>query len=569
MERLEEASDRPNPVGDSVIGDAQPRTGRSGEPVDSRYGLLTEQELALRQALEGDVFIWGPPGTGKTQTIGAIVAELMRRGRSVLLVSHTNSAVDGGLARAIRNLSQLSEHGSGFEEGDLVRVGMCKDRRLQDDFDSVRPPVLARSVAKRRTAAWEEELAGIERADREGHERVARLRRLLELHEFHHHARSEIERFRGALDRVVELEAQTTAAAARSREEQAARDALEPKLRAVSRLQGAQLRADELARQLADQRAFLEQRVTRRESLTRQLAEAEEILAQSESTGRLTRLYKRLPAPEEQHGIVEGVRGELASAEAGERDAGERSDDTATELTEQHRLIADARDVLGDDEPEAVVKRASDTADRARRASAERDQLAEERREGERSLGDQLRERLRLLADEGLTDPASVHRDLHGQLEALQGSLQQIAAELTCFDAAHARDVIASTERDIAEGRRRAEELKALIAEAEQQVIAQAQVVACTLTAAYLRDPIVARRFDVVILDEASMAPIPSLYFAAGLATTSAVVVGDFRQLPPIVMSEDESAQRRLGRDVFEIANVTRYERTLTRRNGS
>jgi DNA-binding CsgD family transcriptional regulator len=39
-------------------------------------------------------------------------------------------------------------------------------------------------------------------------------------------------------------------------------------------------------------------------------------------------------------------------------------------------------------------------------------------------------------------------------------------------------------------------------------------------------------------------------------------VVGDFRQLPPIVISEDDAAARWLGRDVFEIADVTRYERS-------
>jgi hypothetical protein len=156
--RLEETADTPNVVGHRILGDAPVRAGRSNKPVSQRYTLLREQESALRQALGGDVFIWGPPGTGKTQTIGAIVSELLRDGRSVLLVSHTNSAVDGGLARAVTNLALLDDDGPGFSEGDVVRVGVCKDRRLQDDPDGNRPPLLARSIARRRSAEWEQEL---------------------------------------------------------------------------------------------------------------------------------------------------------------------------------------------------------------------------------------------------------------------------------------------------------------------------------------------------------------------------------------------------------------------------
>lgn len=66
---------------------------------------------------------------------------------------------------------------------------------------------------------------------------------------------------------------------------------------------------------------------------------------------------------------------------------------------------------------------------------------------------------------------------------------------------------------------------------------------ATTLTRAYLRDSIQLRRFDTVVLDEASMAPIPALWIAASLADKNAVVVGDYKQLPPIVVSEHDLAQ--------------------------
>ena len=47
----------------------------------------------------------------------------------------------------------------------------------------------------------------------------------------------------------------------------------------------------------------------------------------------------------------------------------------------------------------------------------------------------------------------------------------------------------------------------------------------------------------------------PHVYWAAGLATRSVTVAGDFRQLPPVVESESPLAGT-LKRDVFEVAGI-------------
>ena len=56
------------------------------------------------------------------------------------------------------------------------------------------------------------------------------------------------------------------------------------------------------------------------------------------------------------------------------------------------------------------------------------------------------------------------------------------------------------------------EEIEAALAAVETLVVGEAVVVATTLTRAYKRDSVQARRFDTVILDETSMAPIPALW---------------------------------------------------------
>ena len=100
------------------------------------------------------------------------------------------------------------------------------------------------------------------------------------------------------------------------------------------------------------------------------------------------------------------------------------------------------------------------------------------------------------------------------------------------------------------------QEIEDALAEVETVVIGEALVVATTLTRAYKRESVQARRFDTVILDEASMAPIPALWVVAGLAEVNVIVVGDFKQLPPIKHSEHPLAERWLGEDIFRVSGV-------------
>lgn len=88
------------------------------------------------------------------------------------------------------------------------------------------------------------------------------------------------------------------------------------------------------------------------------------------------------------------------------------------------------------------------------------------------------------------------------------------------------------------------------------ELVEEAQVVACTLTAAFLRRAVADRAYDTVVIDEVSIAPIPSAWYAANLAERAVVAVGDFRQLPPIALAETPLADRWLKRDVFEVSGV-------------
>ena len=87
----------------------------------------------------------------------------------------------------------------------------------------------------------------------------------------------------------------------------------------------------------------------------------------------------------------------------------------------------------------------------------------------------------------------------------------------------------------------------------EKDIVRQATVVATTACKATMDEVIYEDNFDVVIFDEASMAYIPQIVYAASLATKHFVCIGDFRQLPPIVVSGKQS---QLNYDIFQYAKI-------------
>lgn len=79
-----------------------------------------KQKIATYIALNNKIsFIWGPPGTGKTKTLGTIAYNLIKNKKRVLFTSNTNRAVDNGLLAVIK---QYTNRGEEFAE-DITRYG--------------------------------------------------------------------------------------------------------------------------------------------------------------------------------------------------------------------------------------------------------------------------------------------------------------------------------------------------------------------------------------------------------------------------------------------------------------
>ena len=104
---------------------------QGGPPVPGYRGeILAGQDTALKHALEHPVtFIWGPPGTGKTDTIAAIAHRMLEAGKRTLIVSHSNVAVDNAILRIGRKFPDAVDR----QPGAVLRWGFVRLKELQDD----------------------------------------------------------------------------------------------------------------------------------------------------------------------------------------------------------------------------------------------------------------------------------------------------------------------------------------------------------------------------------------------------------------------------------------------------
>jgi hypothetical protein len=87
----------------------------------------------------------------------------------------------------------------------------------------------------------------------------------------------------------------------------------------------------------------------------------------------------------------------------------------------------------------------------------------------------------------------------------------------------------------------------------ESTAVERGRVIMATMTNMYVSTLLREERFDVVIVEEAGMAILPSLFYCASLARGKVIMVGDPKQLPPIVQSGDEFVQRAMGRNIFDV----------------
>ncbi|MBI2486338.1 MAG: AAA family ATPase [Deltaproteobacteria bacterium] len=654
IERIEKNASAANPAASRMLGNS-PVSGESKSILEKN---LNEDQLkALNSALGRNLtFIWGPPGTGKTHTIGTIAEYLYRDKNTVLIVSHTNTAVD----QAVKHVATAFKEKLGIallQGGILLRIGDVRDEVLKSAF----PEVLVKNqverqfkelVEKREQLAsqkqgMEDELNSLNRqitiiewiSGSVGDIRASQ-NQVNELHEKEHALSISEQELSDLTDkqtalrkkeqlatRVLSLKKELSETKSKEGELQQKLDSLSSEISTTTlqlhrqkEIYEIAKRIEPLRKELASytsidkQKAAIAEIYSKISEHSSQIADlqtafnnATKILEQSCSSGAMMRLWKRLPKPEEQQIAVNTVKTQLDSAineKANVQKTFEtyedlliRTEKLAAELSKYSHISDYAQET-------ANLEKANDSLSVLNQKSAE--------------LKDRVASVLRAIAtlqaeiDKGITelsaDPNEVLADVSNQLKyfsdlnevvksigsdcrvmrsqltsilthmlecltvwglvnskptGVEGMLLLIKETHAAVGANFASSDLYSLNNKAGELRVEIFRLSSEISEIEDNlsqvekiVIAKAAIIGATLTKIYLSDDIQGRKFDTVIIDEASMAPIPALWVAALLVERNLVIVGDFMQLPPIVLSNNTLIQSWLGRDIFEASGV-------------
>ncbi|MGP3911133.1 AAA domain-containing protein [Nonomuraea sp. 10N515B] len=154
IERLESTAGSNSPVSLTatawLTGQARPRIDHCATPERFIRGyrertLNDQQRRAIEQALGSELtFIWGPPGTGKTDVVGCIVEGCYRQGLQVLFVAPTKVAVD----QALERICMLLSDEQGFDTGLVQRAGEIELASLAAAFgDKIDPTQITQRLS--------------------------------------------------------------------------------------------------------------------------------------------------------------------------------------------------------------------------------------------------------------------------------------------------------------------------------------------------------------------------------------------------------------------------------------
>lgn len=594
------------------------------------------QNDAIISALSSDItYIWGPPGTGKTTVIGQIINELYKHDRSVVVVSHTNTAVDGAIERADKVYSISNPNDDANYP--ILRIG-TPARPLPDRV------LLTQHVAALGKELYEQK-AALEKQQAELQHRIDEITPLIAKDIWV--KESNLEGIRKAMQCIAVLEKEIaeiqrrieTINASMAREKAAHPEyanylALSKTLKAkkgdydtvcerVDRVEQAisvlpqriktaldevkkharytELRAQETKYMsvsfLLTEIEKADLQITRLQNtindLTVQQTAAQKTISDYEQKSSIARFFIGKSMISQAQTTLDRVRIDLPKA----KDDLRRQQDLKYEFSLQLESLLLLQEQIRAVIPSKTPKYWNDEVNKLRAEisgaqkalpdlSARKCSLFQEVCELERQknqakssfdvlseLGrkvrqeqDKLAEAKRLRNKENNACSDQLETELSFCIaflykptsEGISPLLDELSELFTCVKAEIASiDVNAiikekeEAEQQVVEIFRQLNEQKEKMQELEKQAIMNAKIVGATLAKSYLSETLRERKFDTVILDEASMASIPALWCASYLAENSIVIVGDFLQLPPIVFADTPMAQKWLGKDIF------------------
>ncbi|MFC3995207.1 AAA domain-containing protein [Nocardiopsis sediminis] len=503
----------------SAFGRGRPDPPPRNAPGRAATGLNEGQRQAFTAcASPGLSMIWGPPGTGKTEVITRAIQHAQDAGKSVLLVSGTNIAVDNALERAIRRLKPDpgamirvgTPHLAAVADNEAVSLTALKRVRQQAKEDELR--ALEAEIARVRlpVAEYEEAQARLGGFDQNAYfaarDRIDASARAVDLQGQQSRQAHDAEGARQALQRATER-----------------KDAAEQAWGSLSAAAGRWNRVDALRTQISDLRARRDAALLRVHDAQHGLAAAQAEAARIAGSGLITRLRS-----------------------GAQRRAAEEAVARAEQLLiGANRELGDLDGVLAREIPRLSteigrLEEENATAPRSAVVNAWREKEAAEEAVGSARRGfDTAARTLDRLEGEvarALARPGATEDDRALVAKADTDGLPALFAELKPL--AERAEQAEKNSKGLERRREKAErELAELGRNAERVIIGQAGVVASTLAMMRMKPAVAGRSYDYVIVDECAASSVPEVVHAVSRATVGAVLLGDFMQNAPIAPS--------------------------------
>lgn len=515
--------------------DAVPVTGdSSGGP--ARLDELNEEQRTAWNACcaPGVHLIWGPPGTGKTRVIAEALQSLMASGKSALLVSGTNIAVDNALARAVAAIKP--------RPGEMIRAGNPHLAEIAEN-----PDVCLQKLVQDRQITLEKERDSLSAS-------ITALKAdpafgALEASEA---ALSEYDpsAYRAAYARLESERSLISLLAAHSAVLADAGAAAASGLAADARLQ-ALIASDTLA-------APARQHLMEAERMEKALGRLRHDAAMtSAAASRFEAERDRLIAERGGRRFApRAVKAEIRENAELLRRAVARRDDAASLLASQAPYLTSE---IASHVALAAPHTAASIAALDSKLAAARHSLAEIA-----ATRQALARRVASLAA-SITElqerplPSPLDRSLVAQADAaglpvmweglggLRSRASDLGIQIARLESRHEQVLTRMREEGIA---------------VRREIVENARVVAATLAMLRMRPELRDRDYSCVIVDEVSFAPVPDVIFAVSRATSGVTLLGDFLQNGPIAPeelgdSDDDTVRRWYFRDSFEFFGIT------------
>ncbi|WP_429710231.1 AAA domain-containing protein [Bacillus rhizoplanae] len=122
-----------------------------------------KNELAYRAFYNATTYVWGPPGTGKSYNLSRIIAAHYQSGKSVLVLAHSNAAVDVLMSEVTKQIEKKEK----WVPGDVIRYGFSQNEQIRNH-----ETLLTTRLVESTNEDWEEERLYLEELRQELRQKI-------------------------------------------------------------------------------------------------------------------------------------------------------------------------------------------------------------------------------------------------------------------------------------------------------------------------------------------------------------------------------------------------------------